>query len=481
MVTGWRYRVASVLGVASITLGAVYTANLPVFQILLTEYVPVVNRLKPAVLEGGDLRWALFISTAIVVASFTKLFRPRPQRALDIIFDVEKRVVFSVCAMATLGYFEWSHRLPRQTVILTTVVLGVTLPAFFIAISMSPSGRTRRSVIVGNDPEGIDRVVDVYDAPLLGYLAPPTPYRVESEADEGSSSGRGSGPSSATDGGNARIEVGHIGGLSRFEETIQEYDVDTAILAFDRADRAEFFGALHACHEHGVDAKAHVEHADSLLVDASSGESPIVDVNLEPWDLQDRVVKRLFDVAFAATALLVLSPIILAIAIAIKLEGHGPVLFSQNRTYRFGEKFSIYKFRTLKPKPEEEVGLVLTEDRQTPLGNFLRATHLDELPQLWSILVGDMSVVGPRPAQSDLEEEFEEEAPTWKQRWFVKPGLTGLAQINDATGHKPKQKVDYDIEYIRQQSFTFDVKIVLRQIWKVVEDVVTLRREDLEE
>ncbi|MFA9517429.1 sugar transferase [Halopenitus sp. H-Gu1] len=476
MVTGWRYRLVSVLGVTSITALSVYTANLPLFQVLLTEYVPIVNRLDPAVLDSGGLRWALFISTVIVVGSFTKLFRPEPRRVLDVVFEVEKRVTFSVCAMATLGYFKWSHRLPRQTVIMTTVFLSILLPVFFVAITGSPSAQARRSVIVGNDPHGVERIVDAYDGPLLGYLAPPTPYRTgSSETDGGTSSDRESVAAEVTDGGKARIEVGHIGGLSRLEETIRDYDVDTAILAFDRVDRGEFFGALHTCHEHGVNVKTHVDHVDSLLVNEMGEDSPIVDVDLEPWDLQDRIVKRAFDVSFAATALLVLSPVTLAIAAAIKLEGNGPVLFSQDRTYRFGNTFTVYKFRTLKPEPEGEVGTTFDEDRQTRLGDFLRMTHLDEIPQLWSILVGDMSVVGPRPAQTDLEDEFEDEAATWKRRWFVKPGLTGLAQINDATSREPSVKIDYDVEYIRRQSFTFDVKIVLRQLWQVARDVTALR------
>jgi lipopolysaccharide/colanic/teichoic acid biosynthesis glycosyltransferase len=102
-------------------------------------------------------------------------------------------------------------------------------------------------------------------------------------------------------------------------------------------------------------------------------------------------------------------------------------------------------------------------------------THLDEIPQLWSILIGDMSVVGPRPAQTDLEGEFEDAAATWKRRWFVKPGLTGLAQIRDATSEEPALKIDYDVEYIRCQSFTFDLKIVIRQLWQVVRDVASIR------
>ena len=102
---------------------------------------------------------------------------------------------------------------------------------------------------------------------------------------------------------------------------------------------------------------------------------------------------------------------------------------------------------------------------------MLRRTHLDEIPQLWSILVGEMSVVGPRAAWTEEEETvLEREAEAWRKRWFVKPGLTGLAQINDAKSTDPEAKLRYDLRYIREQSFWFDLKIVVRQVWKVLVD-----------
>jgi lipopolysaccharide/colanic/teichoic acid biosynthesis glycosyltransferase len=204
----------------------------------------------------------------------------------------------------------------------------------------------------------------------------------------------------------------------------------------------------------------------------SKSKRPLIDVAIEPWDVQDRLLKRFFDIMFAGSALIVLTPVIASITIAMIVEGNGPILFSQKRTDKFGETFRVHKFRTLKPDPEGEVGTEFKDDRRTPLGDFLRTTHLDEIPQLWSIVLGHMSVVGPRPAQTELESEFEAEAPNWKRRWFVKPGLTGLAQIYDATSKDPSQKIKYDLQYIRRQSFRFDMKIVIRQFWQVFRDLI---------
>jgi len=110
-------------------------------------------------------------------------------------------------------------------------------------------------------------------------------------------------------------------------------------------------------------------------------------------------------------------------------------------------------------------------DRITRVGQFIRQTHLDEVPQLWSILRGDMSVVGPRAVWTEEEHLLEDETEMWRKRWFVKPGLTGLAQINDASSVDPETKLRYDLQYVREQSFAYDLKIVSRQLWKVGVDV----------
>jgi len=144
----------------------------------------------------------------------------------------------------------------------------------------------------------------------------------------------------------------------------------------------------------------------------------------------------------------------------------------------------VYKFRSMVPDAENGTGAKLSEEdrggvdpRVTQVGRTLRKTHLDEVPQLWSILVGDMSVVGPRPERPELDKDIESTVDDWRRRWFVRPGLTGLAQINGATGHEPAEKLRYDIEYIRKQSFWFDVKVAIRQVWMVGVDVVwTVRK-----
>ena len=467
MASGWRYRVQSVVGVAALTAVAVAVVNSPAAHALL-QRVPVVGRLAAEAPMGTEIVFEAVVTTAVVTAAFVPLYKPRPRRVLDTIAFAHKRVVVAVFALATIGYFDYTYRLPRTTLIAITPVLLVVLPAWFAWIRRRPDGTGERAIIVGDDPAEISRLADDVDVQLLGYLCPTSSLDRIVEDPLGAA---------VADGGVQLSGIDRLGGLSRIEDVLVEYDVDTVVLAFEHTDRGEFFGALDACYEHGVAAKAHIDHIDSLLIASPSGERPIVEIDLEPWDIQELMVKRLFDVVFAGSALLVLTPVIALISLAIILEGNGPILFSQERTDRFGETFRIYKFRTLKPEPEGEVGTEFADDRRTPLGDLLRTTHLDEIPQLWSILSGDMSVVGPRPAQTDLESEFEDAAPTWKRRWFVKPGLTGLAQIYNATSQEPSVKIEYDIDYIQRRSFRFDLKIVIRQFWQVARDVAKINTE----
>jgi lipopolysaccharide/colanic/teichoic acid biosynthesis glycosyltransferase len=471
MVRGVRYRLVSISITTLAVVGAVLVANSPPVQTASTTLAPVVDRLNPRVLGGTDLHLRLGITLVAMLVSLGPLFKPQPRRILDTVFLTQKRVMLATLALTTIGYFDYTFRLPRSTLIVLTALLVVVLPPWFVFIRTTADANGERALVIGDDPTEIRRVLDAFDLPVLGYVSPPTPYYTDDI-------GRTADDTAIADGGLENLQL--LGGLSRLEDIIVDYDVDTAVFAFSETDREEFFGALAKCHDNGVDVKIHRDKADSVLVEPKGGEE-IVGIDLEPWDWQDRAVKRLFDVAFAAAGLSVLSPVIALIVGAIQLESPGPVLYSQQRTAEFGDTFSIYKFRSMVQQAEADTGARLSEEDQggvdprvTRFGRILRRTHLDEIPQLWSVLVGDMSVVGPRPERPELEGSIEQGVLQWRRRWFVRPGLTGLAQINGVTGHQPNTKLRYDVEYIRKQSFRFDVMIVLRQVWMVLIDVKDL-------
>ena len=177
--------------------------------------------------------------------------------------------------------------------------------------------------------------------------------------------------------------------------------------------------------------------------------------------------KRLFDIVCAACGLVVLSPLFLITALAVGLTSPGGILFCQERIGLGGKPFIIYKFRTMR---KENSGLKITasgDDRITPVGRILRKTKLDELPQLFNVLFGSMSLVGPRPERPYFVERFKEEIPRYMIKHQVRPGMTGWAQVNGYRGDTSiTKRIEHDLYYIENWTLGFDFKILFLTFFK---------------
>ena len=171
-------------------------------------------------------------------------------------------------------------------------------------------------------------------------------------------------------------------------------------------------------------------------------------------------VKRVFDIILSAFGLILLSPLFVSIAIAIKIDSKGPVFFTQRRTGKNGRVFRIYKFRTM--AENNDIHDTTCQDKHTRVGSALRAFSLDELPQLWNVLKGDMSIVGPRPWITDYLLYM---APSERRRFRVRPGITGLAQINGRNNLTVHQKLKFDSEYVDRFGFVQDFRIFLKTLY----------------
>ncbi|KAB7519433.1 sugar transferase [Halosegnis rubeus] len=466
MTGGWRYRIASVTGAFTLAVVAVVVASHPLVQSGIVS-LPVFSRLPLDPASGWELATEAVVAASVVTVSLWPLLKPRPRRILDTASIAAQRTLLATVTLAAIGYFDYTYRLPRATLIVSMTLLVCVLPAWFVAIRRRQREDDGRVLIVGDHVETIEDILESYNSSVVGYASPPETSRELTLNSETVPPTAG-----VTDGGTRFETLPQLGGLSQLREILVTHDIDTVVLAFAEPDRTEFFGALDTCYEHGVAAKVHRDHADVVLT-SGTADGELVDIDLEPWDWLDHVTKRIFDVTFAGTALLVLSPLLLVIAVAIKLDSPGPVLYRQRRTAAFGDTFTVAKFRSMVPDSEDAAPVDDDEnDRITRVGRILRRTHLDEIPQLLAILRGEMSVVGPRAVWIEEETLLEDETTAWRRRWFVKPGLTGLAQVNQASSTNPETKLRYDIEYIRRQSFWFDVKIVIRQLWMVGEDLV---------
>lgn len=175
-------------------------------------------------------------------------------------------------------------------------------------------------------------------------------------------------------------------------------------------------------------------------------------------------MKRLLDIVAAATALLLLSPLFLVLFVLVRLKLGSPVLFRQQRPGLNGQLFGMVKFRSM-TNAVDEGGLPLSDaERLTPFGRLLRASSLDELPELWNVLIGDMSLVGPRPL---LPEYLNLYTPEQARRHLVRPGITGWAQINGRNAISWEEKFAFDVWYVEHQSLWLDIKILMLTVFKV--------------
>lgn len=181
--------------------------------------------------------------------------------------------------------------------------------------------------------------------------------------------------------------------------------------------------------------------------------------------------KRIMDFVASLTALIILSPLIALSAVLVKISDGGSVIFKQRRPGKDGKIFTVYKFRTMSEKTEDENGRELSDvERMTKIGSFLRKTSLDELPQLFNVLKGDMSFIGPRPLLCEYLELY---TPYQMRRHEVLPGISGLAQVNGRNAITWEEKFDYDVYYVDHMSFWLDLKILFKTIKN------TLKRADI--
>lgn len=263
-----------------------------------------------------------------------------------------------------------------------------------------------------------------------------------------------------------------LGTVDELPQKLESLLVDEVILALPLDAHSKYPAIISACEKAGVRTLIIPDYYDFLparpVFDNFAG-MPMINVRDIPLDLAvNRLAKRLFDIAFSLAAIALTLPIMLVVAVAIKLTSPGPVVFRQERVGLNRRTFLMYKFRSMHVRQEEgeDTGWSVPGDpRRTRLGSFLRRTSLDELPQFFNVLFGQMSVVGPRPERPYYVEQFREEIPKYMLKHHVRPGITGWAQSNGLRGDTSiEERIRHDIFYIENWSMLFDVRIILRTI-----------------
>lgn len=259
-----------------------------------------------------------------------------------------------------------------------------------------------------------------------------------------------------------------VGKTADLRRLAPQLATDQVFLALPDASREQVLHLVKTCDDLQVEFKLVPDLLEVMstraAVDAIDG-LPLIGIRRNKLRGRRAVLKRAIDLLVSVPLLILLSPVMLVIAILIKVTSPGgPVLFRQPRVGLRDKRFTVYKFRSMIPDAEARTGPVVAapkDDRCTPVGRWLRRLSLDELPQLWNIVRGDMSLVGPRPMPIFLVERFSEEIPRYLERHQVRPGLTGWAQVNDLRGGELfETRAMYDIYYVENWSLALDLKIL---------------------
>ncbi len=259
-----------------------------------------------------------------------------------------------------------------------------------------------------------------------------------------------------------------IGGVQDVEQVLDAQPVDQVIIALPLEQQLVVKDLMERLALRTVDVKVVPDLYQYITLYGGLeefGGLPIISLQGDPMDGWSRVAKRAFDIVFSLVAISLTTPIMLLTALMVKLTSRGPILYLQERMGMDGHTFHILKFRTMRIDAEVRgAQMASAEDpRRTPIGTFLRKYSIDELPQFFNVLVGDMSLVGPRPERPVFIEEFKRQIPRYHLRHKVKSGITGWAQINGLRGQTSIQKrIEYDLYYIENWSLLLDVKILVR-------------------
>ena len=265
-----------------------------------------------------------------------------------------------------------------------------------------------------------------------------------------------------------------IGTCYQLESFLSKMSLDEIVLTLNIKDYEKLEHIVAICEKSGVHTKFVPDYHSFIPTKPYTEDLyglPVINIRNVPLsNTYNRIIKRLFDIVGALFALILFSIPMLIVAIIIKATSEGPVIFSQIRVGKHNKEFKMYKFRSMEiqKKSEEQKAWTTSQDpRVTGVGKFIRRTSIDELPQLFNVLKGDMSLVGPRPERPYFVEKFKEEIPRYMIKHQVSPGLTGWAQINGYRGDTSiRKRIDHDLYYIENWTLGLDFKILFLTIFK---------------
>lgn len=268
------------------------------------------------------------------------------------------------------------------------------------------------------------------------------------------------------------LDVPYLGTLDKLEAYISTTVIDEAVIMFNDNDAASVSALIHLCEKWGVKfslvPNLFSAFSSRLYINDFDG-MPMLNLRKVPLDSRlNLFLKRGFDIAASLCLMIMFFPAMLLTAVAVKLSSPGPVIFRQDRVGFNRRTFTMYKFRSMRVETEQLVKMAQADDeRCTRVGRFLRRYSIDELPQLFNVFIGNMSLVGPRPEIPHFVEQFQAQIPSYMVKHYLRPGMTGWAQVNGLRGNTSiADRIKYDLYYIENWSFFFDLKILFLTLFR---------------
>jgi len=405
---------------------------------------------------------AVHVLSIVTVFFLNKAYHQRhPESHLDEFYSVSGNVFLGTVTAIALISFLFKNQLdyPRLMMVyalvltIVLVTLGRVIHARIQWILLARGVGRRKVLLVGSGDVGRLILQKIRQSPRLGYEVVGF---VNGEA------------------GSMVMGVPVLGQTEDLPTLIEDHGVQEVIIGLPEASHQEILDIISLCERERVGIKVFPDVFQIMASEVSIGDLgglPLLtmrDVALRGWRL---TVKRIMDVVISAAALVLLSPLMLLTAVLIKLDSEGPVFFVQERMGLDARPFPMLKFRSMRKDAEAQGPGWTTKDdpRRTRLGTLIRKLSVDELPQLINVLLGDMSLVGPRPEQPAYVEQFRRSIPRYMERHREKAGLTGWAQINGLRGDTSiAERTKYDLWYIENWSLWLDIKILIRTLFQIL-------------
>jgi sugar transferase (PEP-CTERM system associated) len=410
---------------------------------------------------GGLWRIALVATLIVLGLYFNDLyerFKIRSRIALLQQYCLVLGVAFLVQAL--LSYARWDVVLPKWMMVYGSVGVLLLVPAWRIifAEAMGRAMGAQRLLFLGGSPSADEIVELMAEHPELGLV--PVGYLAEQES-----------------GGTELKGVKRLGALSDLAEAVAKHHPDRVVVALRERRETLPVDQLLELKFRGiqvVDAASLYEAVFRRVSASDMRPSELVFTGDPGPGMAGMILRSIYSWLIGVIGILIAWPLMLLVALAVRLSSPGPVLYRQTRVGRNGSLFTLYKFRSMYQDAEARTGAVWAskdDPRVTPVGRWLRKMRLDELPQLFNVVKGDMCVVGPRPERPEFVEMLEKKIPYYRQRLCVKPGVTGWAQINHKYGDTIEDtitKLEYDLYYIKNTATSLDLFIIFHTIKTVL-------------